>query len=286
MTRILFADGHLHSNPIKGMGMNAIAKKLTEIGGWFVALVLLPPYHYGFENTFEGYLKAVDVLISECKTSRELGLRAVCLAGVHPAAIEDEISINTKASVKVLEKAIKVIDYVAKLVREGVLHGFGEIGRPHYKASPEAFIVNNIVTRYALTLAKDLGASVHLHLEQGGELTALDIENNIKSLGIDERKVIMHHADVSTAKAAQARNLVSTVPGKYPILKEVFKSLKPYYMVESDYIDDLKRPGVSSYPWEIVENQKKLLNEGIVDEEYLYKLNIDMILKVYEVKPP
>lgn len=286
MARILFADGHLHSNPIKGMGMNAIAKRLTEIGGWFVALVLLPPYHYGFENTFEGYLKAVDVLRSECRASRELGLRAVCLAGVHPAAIEDEISMNTKASVKVLEKAIKVIDYVAKLVREGVLDGFGEIGRPHYKASPEAFIVNNIITRYTLTLAKDLGAPTHLHLEQGGELTALDIENNIKSLGIDEYKVVMHHADVSTAKAAQARNLISTVPGKYPVLKEVFRLLKPYFMVESDYIDDPKRPGVSSYPWEIVENQKKLLNEGIVDEEYLCKLNIDMILKVYGVKPP
>ncbi|MEM4788925.1 MAG: TatD family hydrolase [Ignisphaera sp.] len=286
MVKLLFADGHLHSNPVKGMGMKAIVKRFSEAGGWFAALVLLPPHHYGFENTFDGYIKALNVLINECKVSKELGLKVVCLAGIHPAAIEDEVSANTKSGIKILEKAIMVIDYVAKLIREGIIDGFGEVGRPHYKVSPEAFIVNSIVTRYTLTLAKDLGVPVHLHLEQGGELTALDIENTVNSLGINKHKVIIHHADISTAKAAQARNLLVTVPGKYPILREAFKLLKPYYMVESDFIDDPKRPGVSSYPWDIIENQGKLLNEGIVDEEYLYKLNIDMIVEVYKVDPP
>jgi TatD-related deoxyribonuclease len=69
-------------------------------------------------------------------------------------------------------------------------------------------------------------------------------------------------------------------------LTEAFKRFTPSYTVESDFIDDPKRPGVSSYPWQIIENQLRLLNEGFVSEEYLYKLNVDNIVKIYGEKPP
>jgi TatD-related deoxyribonuclease len=286
MKKLVFADGHLHTNPVKGMGIKVIAKKFAELGGWFVVLVSLPPHHLGLDNTFEGYVKAIDILVNECKLSRELGLRTVCLAGVHPAAIEDEVSKDVKHSVEILEKVFKVLNYIAKAVREGLVDGFGEVGRPHYKASPEAFVINSIVTRYTLTLARDLDVPVHLHLEQGGELTAIDIEDYVKLLGLNRLRVILHHVDVATARASQAKKLMFTVPGKYQVLREIFKILKPEYMIESDFIDDPKRPGVSSYPWNIVENQLKLLNENIVDSEYLYKVNIDTVVKVYNVNPP
>lgn len=283
---VAFADGHMHSNPVKGMGMAAIGKKFVGVGGWFVAVVSLPPHHFGFDDNFDGYVRAFDVLVRECNTGKELGLEVVCFAGIHPAAIENSISMNPKDSVKVLGKAFTVLDYVAKLVRNGFVDGFGEVGRPHYKTIPEAFVVNNIVMTYALVLAKDLGVPVHLHLEQGGEITVMDIDRTISTIGIDKDKVVLHHLDVATAKASQAHTLVFTIPGKHPILKEVFRSLRPTYMIESDFIDDPKRPGVSSYPWDIVENQKRLLNEGLVDEEYIYKLNIDVVVKTYKVKPP
>lgn len=286
IANLLFADGHMHSNPITGMGIAKVGRKFIESGGWFAVLVSLPPYHYGFENSFEGYIKSIDVLIKECKTAKEVGLKVLCLSGVHPAAIESEVTRDPKHGLWVLEKAIAVIDYAAKLVREGVIDGFGEVGRPHYKAIPEAFVVNNIVTRYALTRARDLGSVVHLHLEQGGELTALDIENLVNDVRIPKGKVILHHVDISTARASQKRGLVFTVPGKYPVLKEAFKSLGPTYMVESDFIDDPKRPGVSSYPWDIVANQLRLLREGIVEEEYIYKLNVDFVAKTYGIEPP
>lgn len=63
-------------------------------------------------------------------------------------------------------------------------------------------------------------------------------------------------------------------------------SLPPNYMVESDHIDDPKRPGVVVYPWEMAKNQLELLREGKVDEEYLWKLNVDNVVKVFGVTPP
>lgn len=266
--------------------MATIGKKFLEVGGWFTALVSLPPSHLGFDNTFNSYVKAFEVVASECRVAKELGLRVVCFAGIHPAAVEDEISRQPKQSVKVLEKALAVIDYIAKLIRNGIVDGFGEVGRPHYRAIPEAFVVNNMVMVHTLTLAKDLNAPVHLHLEQGGEATVIDIVKTIKTIDVNRNKVILHHLSVATAKASQDRELVFTIPGKYPILRECAGLLKPTYMVESDFIDDPRRAGVSSYPWNIVENQKRLLEEGLVNEEYLYRINIDTIVKLYGVQPP
>ncbi len=286
MVGLIFADGHVHSNPIKGMGIATIGKKFRDAGGWFMALVSLPPHSLGFNNTFDDYLKTFEVLINECKIAKELGLKVMCFAGIHPSAIENEISRDSKHGGKVLEKALGVVDHIAKLIREGIVDGFGEIGRPHYKAIPEAFVVNNIVMMYTLTLAKDLSAPVHLHLEQGGEVTAIDIDKIARSIDIEKNRIILHHLDVVTAKASQNRGFIFTIAGKYPILKECIKSLKPMYMIESDFIDDPKRPGVSSYPWDIIENQRKLLAEDLVDEEYLYKINIDMVIKLYSIEPP
>jgi len=286
MEKLIFADGHLHSNPIKGMGIKVISKKFIDVGGWFIVLVSLPPYHFGLDNSFEGYVRSVNILINECRLSREQGLKTVCLAGVHPAAVEDEITRSVKQGVKVLEKFLRVVDYIVKLIREGLVDGFGEVGRPHYKASPEAFVINSIITRYTLTLARELNVPVHLHLEQGGDLTAIDIEEHINILSLEKSKTILHHVDVATAKASQARGMIFTVPGKYQVLKEVFKTLKPEYMVESDFIDDPNRPGVSSYPWDIAESQIKLLNEGLVNQDYLYRINVDTITKIYNINPP
>lgn len=251
-----------------------------------MALVSLPPHHFDFDDSFEGHVKAIEVLVRECSLAKEMGLKVKCFAGVHPASIENEISKDPKRGLEIVEKAIRILDHVAKLISEGLVDGFGEVGRPHYKASPEAFVANHILLHHALELARDLSAPIHLHLEQGGALTAANVERLVEIFKIKRELVIMHHLDLSTAKAAQERGLVFTIPGKRGLLKEAFRSLRPSYMVESDFIDDPKRPGVSAYPWEMVERQRGLLSEGVIDYEYLYKLNVDNVVMVYGVEPP
>jgi TatD-related deoxyribonuclease len=57
-------------------------------------------------------------------------------------------------------------------------------------------------------------------------------------------------------------------------------------MFESDYIDDPSRPGKVIYPWEVAENTKKAMKEGLLDEEKAYRIHIDNISKFYLVTPP
>ena len=284
--RLLFADGHMHSNPVKGLGIRSIAKRFKQYGGWFIAIVSLSPQHYGFELTLDGYRKSVEIVISECRAAYEEGLKVACFAGVHPADIDQLILQDPKKSNKVIALAINIVNHIAEMIKEGLLNGIGEIGRPHYKALPESFIANSIVMRYAMNVARDLQCLVHLHLEQGGYITIYDVNEIITLAKLSKDNVIIHHSDILTAHYAQEFGFMFTIPGKLPVLAEAFKRFEPSYTIESDFIDDPKRPGVSSYPWQIIENQRKLLDEGLISEEYLYKLNVDNIAKAYNVTPP
>jgi len=286
MKRLLYADGHLHTNPVNGLGAEKILSRFRERGGWFAVLVSLGPHHYGLEENYDGFIKSIEILVNECRIARSIGIKTICIAGIHPADIDRLISRDRHRGREILELIMKVVDYIAKLIKEDILDGFGEFGRPHYKSLPEAFTLNNIVMRYILSLARDLHAYVHLHLETAGFITVRDIHEVINMIGIDRTKVFLHHLDVATGIEAEKMDLPFTLPGKYALLREAVRRIKPVYIIESDFIDDPKRPGVSSYPWEIIDNQEKLISEGLVDEEYIAKINIDNVVKFYEAPSP
>lgn len=283
---MLFADAHLHSNPIKGLGIKNIAKKFKSLNGWFITLVSLPPIHYGLNHDFDGYVKSVEILLRECKLAKEEGLKVKCLAGVHPADLERLISTQSLKYEDALNLAYKVLEHISTLIKNGLLDGIGEVGRPHYKTSPEGFLINEIVLRYGLKLAKDLDTVVHLHLEQCGLLTIKDLNEVLNYIPIKKHSVLLHHLDIKTGIEAYNSGFTFTLCGKSKVINEGVRKLTPTYMIESDFIDDPKRPGVASFPWEIIKNQLALINEGVVDEEYIAKLNIDNVVKFYGVNPP
>ena len=277
------ADAHTHSNPVRGLGMGKIAPKFKEAGGWFVALVGLSPWHYGFEPSLEGYEKTLVKTLEEGKKAKEAGLKTKVLFGFHPADVDK--LLGSMSPEEVLNFGLKVLDIIEKYLKEGKLDGIGEVGRQHYKTTPVAMLISQFIMDSAIERAKDYGAVVHLHLEQGGLITALDVKKRIERSGAPADKVVVHHARGKSLEAAVREGLRATVPGVKGSLEKAFK-LEPRYMVESDHIDDPKRPGIVVYPWEMAKNQVELLKEGKVDEEYLWKLNVDNVSAVFGVEPP
>jgi len=56
-------------------------------------------------------------------------------------------------------------------------------------------------------------------------------------------------------------------------------------LIESDFIDDPKRPGAVMYPWDIRKEVEKALSRGGF-EEVLKKYLVDNVVSLYEVSPP
>jgi TatD-related deoxyribonuclease len=267
-----------------------VARRFSEAGGWFIAFVALPPWHYGLgvENSLETYRKALEAFLSGCREARSVGIRVACLAGFHPADTDRLVSAGYKPE-EVLELGLRVLEDVARLCREGLLDGIGEVGRQHYKTTPERLAVSYTVALKALEIARDQDCVVHLHLENAGPVTVGTVAEAARLLGVKPDLLLFHHASIRVASEASRLGHAATLPGKEQLLAAAFeKGLQrmPGIMIESDYIDDPRRGCVSSCPWEIVERQKRLMEKGLVDEEGLYKVNVDHVAAFYRLEPP
>jgi TatD-related deoxyribonuclease len=282
---LLFADAHLHSNPINGLGSENIARRFKERGGWFIALVGLPPTSLGLRPDLEGFTKSIEMLLKECEKLRNLKIRYSCLGGFHPAMIDKMIDVYKMSPEKVFEISMKTIEYAVKLVREGLLNGLAEIGRPHYKTSPEHIVLADTIFDNVLEIAKENDLLLHLHLEEGGWATVYNVYLKIKRYSLDPWRVILHHNRIKNLKPAIYYNLISTVPA-IPQIIENIKDLEKNYVFESDYLDDPSRPGRPMYPWEIIDNSLNALRNNILSYEDLYKIHVDNIIKIYNVEPP
>ena len=281
-----FADAHVHSNPVNGLGATEIAKRFKRKGGWFIALVGLSPWHYNIEEkNYNGYVKAIQLHIRECKAAATQGLQVACFAGFHPADVDKLVSAG-KHPEEVFYLGLQVVEYVGKLCKNGVIDGIGEVGRQHYRTSPDRFAIAVSIMLRALEIARDNDCLVHLHLENAGTITVLTIDEIVERVGIDKSKIFLHHTKPSIGLEAVKRGYQATIPGHKETLRYAFsiRELAENMLIESDYIDDPRRPCVSSCPWDVVDRELELVKEGIVDEDTLYKINIDNVVKAYRVE--
>jgi TatD-related deoxyribonuclease len=284
--KLLYADGHAHANPVDGLGAARIAEKFREVGGWFIALVSLPPWHYGMKpRTVEDYARVFQLHSAQCREASGRGLRVSCFAGFHPAEVDRLVSAGMRPE-EVLRLGLGVADLLERLCKEGIIDGLGEVGRQHYKTMPERVAIAEVVTMRVLEISRDYGCPVHLHLENAGEATVETIDHVARIIGVPKNRVLFHHASVRVAGHAAKLGYVATVPGKKEQLRAAFQRIGPVFIPESDYIDDPRRPCVSSCPWEIVERQQQLLAEREVTEEQLARVNIDNVVRFYGVEPP
>jgi len=284
---MLYADTHLHTNPLKGLGAKAVAERFKRAGGWFLALVSLPPTSLGLEPTLEGFSRSLELVVSECRAAKETGLTISCLGGYHPAMVDKMIDRLGMKPEEAYNTSIRAIDQALKYIREGILDGIAEVGRPHYQVKPHYVVIAEMVLDHALEGIRDLGGVAHLHLEDGGWVTAKDIDNRVRRLRLARERVAMHHAKPGLVEHAISMGIPATIPALYPVIQAVAARLgSGVYMFESDYIDDPSRPGRVMYPWEVCENTEKALREGILSEELAYRIHVDSVVKFYQVAPP
>lgn len=287
MTEIPIADGHAHVSPL-GIGPKELSRKFKASGGWFIALVSLPPHYYGLDDTPDNLVRAVEMHAQLCSKVRDEGLKVACVGGVHPATVDRIIKTSSGDPMKALEKVLRAVKEIIRMLERGEIDGLGEFGRPHYKTVPASFAANDVILVHVLTAARDLDAPVHLHLEEAGTLTVHAIDELAKLIGVSSlSKIIFHHSSIAMAKEALKRGYSATLTGRKEIIEKIKVEgvISPGAMLESDYIDDPKRPGVVMYPWEISENIRRIYEEGIIDDNEIYVLNIESIKKVYGIEP-
>ncbi len=279
--RVIVADNHCHVNPVHGIGPRNLAKKFLREGGKILVIVSLLTWSLDLPPCeITSFEKLYKMTIRACKEISEEGVHTLCILGIHPAEIHQMILKGWN-----IEKILNFVDCCMKLIenhiKSGEAHGIGEVGRPHWDVPEEEWRIHNIVLERCLEYAKDLDVPVHLHLERKGLETVKSIANIVNKVGNRKYSVVLHHAEGTVVKEAFDAGLMPSVPvGRKQDFEQALQK-DPVYVVESDYLDDPKRPGAVIAPWALVRKVRSLVESKLRGPEYVRKIAIDNLHLVY-----
>ncbi|AEA13240.1 TatD-related deoxyribonuclease [Thermoproteus uzoniensis 768-20] len=267
-TPVRVFDNHAHANELTGLGAVEVARRFKRAGGAGIIFVSLLTWSIGGAPGDRGWVeKLYEHTVKNSEAARGQGLISGAVVGVHPAECvklresgwgEEEVEAFMRWTV----------DLAARYVAEGRAVGFGEYGRPHWDVGPDVVALCNRVLEYVVARARDVGAVVHLHLERRGEETVRSVAEIARRANARPGTVVMHHVEPRVAPLAKELGLVPSVPvGRRGEFEEAL-GLEPIYVVESDYIDDNRRPGAVIPPWSLANKIRRAVERGLASESY------------------
>jgi TatD-related deoxyribonuclease len=273
-------DNHIHIDPYHGIGIEA-AKRFKRGGGTCLFLVnkmagdAKSPVRKpsDFEEAFEKTISLKD------RIARETDLIVFAVIGVHPA---EHVFLCKKHGIeKALEISIQATELAGEKISLGRATALGEMGRPHFDVEPEIFESSNKLLLHAMSVAKDLDCALQLHSESPSEALFKDLKRMCKNAGIERKRVVKHFCG-QDARIAMKHGFVPSVLASR---ENVLSSLKGGggFLMESDYIDDLKRPGAVLGPKSVPRITLKLLKEGLMKDEDATKIHRENVERTYGV---
>ncbi|MDI9619474.1 MAG: TatD family hydrolase [Candidatus Nezhaarchaeota archaeon] len=272
-------DNHAHANPFSGFGFVEVAKRFKRTGGLAMVFAPLLSWHYQVSvRSPIDYERIYEVVVKGVKDA-SAHLKALAVLGVHPAEVCRLIeNFGVEVAYNIAEGSMNL---AARYVEQGLAVGLGEVGRPHYTVSSAALSVCNDILDLSLRLAKDLSCPIHLHVERGDE-SVKSIVEGIRKIGLKPELVVLHHAEPKNI--GRCGGLTPSIPHRGRYLEEAFMRKSKSFLVESDFIDDPKRPGAVSYPWAISYKVQEMLKMGIVTEDVIHRVFVENFEKLYNTK--
>jgi len=275
---IRVTDNHAHANPVRGLGFVEVARRFRDVGGVAIVFAPLLSWHYSVPVTSsESYSRVFEKVLRGVQEA-SAHVKALAVLGIHPAEVATLVeSFGAERALEIAEGAMRL---AARYVEEGLAVGLGEVGRPHYKVPKPAVDVCDKVLDLSLELARDLSCPIHLHLERGYDAVK-EVVQRVRKVGIKPQLVVIHHAEPRVI--GKCGGLTPSVPRRGKNLREAFAKGSDF-LVESDFIDDPKRPGAVSYPWAIALEVSEMLREGFVSEDVVERVFVRNFERIYDVR--
>lgn len=278
-------DNHFHLNR-KGLYLEA-ARSFQRVGGTDLVLVHCPDFSAPPES-LEGHRTAyADTLDMAQSVRDEVGLGVRVVLGPHPAAFAHQferwVSEDGEAGKeRAIENYRHSIEAALDFVHEGQAHAIGEVGRPHWPVSDEIWDLSNELLDETMHLAAQEGLPLQLHVEGESEDTYPDLAQRALRQGMDLRKLVRHYSppDVRDAHTHGLTPSVLCGKGALETLIETHRMAKNGFFLETDYMDDPRRPGAVLGPKTVPKRTQQLLAAG-VDEDIMWNTHSALPTFVY-----
>ncbi|MCK4365089.1 MAG: TatD family hydrolase [Thermoplasmatales archaeon] len=259
-------DNHLHLRR-DGRFIDAI-KEFKKAGGTHFVLCQLPMTNLVIrDKSYESCYKETLAMADEIRSNINIGVFVT--VGPYPV---DYLRLLEKfdrdSAINIMKKGI---DEAANLCEEKKCIGIGEIGRPHFPVDQQIIEDSNEIMLYGMEVAKDVDVPVVLHTESTTPEQCKELVEMGQKVGLPANKIVKHYAPPLVLKDENYGLMPSVLASEKNIAKAIEKSTR--FMMETDYIDDPRRPGAVLGPKTVPKRTLNLLQKGNLTEKQAYEIH-------------
>ena len=276
---MIIFDNHIHLRR-DGRFIDAV-KEFKKSGGSHFVLCQLPMINLvikdkSYKSCYLETLKMAD----DIKSKIDIGVFVT--VGPYPV---DYIRLVEKfgreTAIEIMKKGI---DEAAILCEEHKCIGIGEIGRPHFPVNEAVINDSNEILLYGMQKARDVNVPVILHTESTTSSQCRELVEMGKKVGLPADKIVKHFSP----PLININENYGLMPSVLASRKNIFEAVKKgtRFLMETDYIDDPRRPGAVLGPktvpkrtFELIENnyltEKQASTIHKINPEQAYNINLE-----------
>jgi len=271
-------DNHIHLRP-EFLGVQA-AKEFERVGGTAIMLTHSPyediPIRGG-EDFDRAYGKTLAMADAVRGTT---GLQVFVALGPYPVEFLGlQRALGRDGAVEAVRSGI---DRAARLIADGKAVAFGEVGRPHFPVPRDVVAACNGLLEYTMQRAKELDCAVILHTEDPTPATFAEFAGMASKAGLPPERVVKHHSTPFT-RPEDTHGLVPSILAKETLVSDAIKG-GPRFLLETDYIDDPKRPGAVLGPTTVPRKTRAWIATGLLSEEACEIIHRDLPERTYGIE--
>ena len=192
------------------------------------------------------------------KVRKKIGLDVQVVLGPHP--VTWDIQANTMGIEESTELHISAVGLALEMIEDGDAICLGEVGRPHYQVSEERWEKANEMLLEIMRMASSANSPIQLHVEDNGHQTCADMASLCDKAGLPRNRAVRHFAssDLSQRNTSGLPVTVSMGKGSIEGICSSIEQCKSHWGMETDFLDDPKRPGAVLGPRTIPKRTNQL----------------------------
>ena len=258
-------DQHMHLDR-ENRFLEAISD-FVQSGGTGIMLVHKPGFSGTLPTDIDGYRTAYSETLGmadEVRTTH--GIDVGVVLGPHPVAWEHQIEpLGLERST---ELHIEAVGLALDHIEADEANCLGEVGRPHYPVDEMTWTAANDLLLEVMSMASGAGVTIQLHVEDNGEKTCRGLSELCGKAGLPLDQAVRHYApaDVSAGFTHGLSATVSVGKGSVEALTGSARSACSPWGMETDYLDDPRRPGAVLGPKTVPRRTRELCDSLLSDE--------------------
>ncbi len=268
--KVPILDDHIHLDPFKGRHVDAV-RDFERQGGTHVIISNLP-YDEIEIRDIDGFRKSYDMTVwLKDRVNSETGVRAYATVGPYPAELIALEKIHGLERSK--EIMMEALDLAAEYVREGKALAIGEVGRPHFPVPAGIWSASNEILGHAMRAAKEADCAMVLHTESATPDVMKELAEMARRAGLDTTRVVKHYCGPLVLPEENHGLMPSVLASRDAVTTALSKGLR--FMMETDFLDDPRRPGAVLNITTVPKRTTDLMRKGAMRPEDAYKIHAD-----------